>query len=133
MSFVLDASVAASWAFSDESHPAATVAFARAEYESCAVPALWWFEIRNVLLMGERRRRLTISETTAFLSRLSELRLEIDFEPNEAEVLRLARSHNLSVYDTVYLELAHRRSFQLATLDSALARAARVEKVPLIK
>jgi predicted nucleic acid-binding protein len=46
--------------------------------------------------------------------------------------LALARGHRLTVYDAAYLELALREDLPLATLDAALARAARVEAVPLI-
>jgi predicted nucleic acid-binding protein len=44
----------------------------------------------------------------------------------------LARAHKLTAYDTAYLELARRQSIPLATLDQALARAARVEKISII-
>jgi predicted nucleic acid-binding protein len=47
-------------------------------------------------------------------------------------VLSLARTHRLSVYDAVYLELAQRKALPLAILDSALINAARAEKVPLV-
>jgi predicted nucleic acid-binding protein len=36
------------------------------------------------------------------------------------------------VHDAAYLELALRRGFPLATLDTALASAARAEAVPLV-
>lgn len=39
-------------------------------------------------------------------------------------VVSLARMHNLSSYDAVYLELAKRRDAALASLDGALLRAA---------
>ena len=47
-------------------------------------------------------------------------------------VLRLARTHRLSVYDAAYLELAQREGLPLATLDSALGRAAISEGVELV-
>jgi predicted nucleic acid-binding protein len=40
-------------------------------------------------------------------------------------VLSLARSHNLSAYDAVYLELALRRGLPLASLDGGLKAAAK--------
>jgi predicted nucleic acid-binding protein len=132
MAFVLDASIAASWAFKDESEPDAQMAFHRARTEEAVVPALWWFEVRNVLLVNERRRRITEPDTVAFLSRLSKFRVRVDRAPDENAVLRLARAHRLSVYDTAYLELAQRESVPLATLDAALRRAATAEGVPLV-
>ncbi|HEX5234697.1 MAG TPA: type II toxin-antitoxin system VapC family toxin [Silvibacterium sp.] len=132
MPFVLDASVVTSWALSDENEPAATAALMRARKDSCAVPALWRFEIRNALLMAERRKRLSGAETNKFLHELAGLHIDEDFSTDETALLRLARHHNLTVYDAAYLELAWRRSIPLATLDRVLARAARAEKVPVI-
>ncbi|MGH7049850.1 MAG: type II toxin-antitoxin system VapC family toxin [Acetobacteraceae bacterium] len=130
--FVLDASVVASWCFPDESHPSAAAAFRRIAEESAAAPALLWFEVRNVLLMGERRRRVSAAETARFLKYLRELPIEVDREPDEALTLSLARRYQLSVYGAVYLGLAQRQALPLATLDRALVDAARSEKVPLV-
>ncbi|MGH7100985.1 MAG: type II toxin-antitoxin system VapC family toxin [Acetobacteraceae bacterium] len=97
-----------------------------------AAPASLWFEVRNVLLMGERRRRLSEGQTSRFLRYLAELPIEVDREPDEALMLSLARRYRLGVYDAVYLELAQRQALPLATLDQALIDAARSEKVPLV-
>jgi predicted nucleic acid-binding protein len=50
----------------------------------------------------------------------------------DAALLCLARAHRLSFYDAAYLELAQRKSSPLATLDTALIKAAKAEKIPLI-
>jgi predicted nucleic acid-binding protein len=130
--FVLDASVVASWCFPDESHSNAEAAFRRIADGAAAAPALLWFEVRNVLLMGERRGRLSEAQTSRFLKYLGELPIEVDREPEETQVLSLARTYRLSVYDAVYLELAQRKALPLATLDRALIDAARSEQVPLV-
>ncbi len=132
MAFVLDASVAACWAFDDEDHPLAARALDRLRGEPALVPALWWFEVRNVLVVNERRGRLTEAITAAFLRAVARLDIAIDRTPDSAAVLALARAHRLSVYDAAYLELAQRAAAPLATLDAALARAARDEGVALI-
>jgi predicted nucleic acid-binding protein len=106
LAFVLDASIAACRAFDDESDPRMYRAFARLESEEAFVPALWWFEIRNTLIVNERRSRLTSVAT--------------------------ARSYRLTVYDAAYLELALRRNVDLATLDGDLAKAARAEGVAVV-
>jgi predicted nucleic acid-binding protein len=46
--------------------------------------------------------------------------------------LTLARRHRLTVYDAAYLELALREALPMATLDEALASAARAEGVSLV-
>jgi len=133
MPFVLDASIALAWAFADESDPRATAALARIRTDEALVPSIWWFEIRNTLVVNERRGRLTEADTAAFLRTLARLAVTIDRQPGEAEVLTLARRHRLSVYDAAYLELAQRDSVPLATLDRELIGAARAERVPLIE
>jgi predicted nucleic acid-binding protein len=127
MSFVLDTSVPACWAFQDEQDRRAESAFTRIRTEEAVVPSLWWFEIRNILVANERRKRITESDTGVFLRDLAALRIRVDREPVESVVMRLARSHRLSVYDAAYLELALREAIPLATLDAALADAARAE------
>jgi predicted nucleic acid-binding protein len=132
MAFVLDASITACWAFDDEDHPDASMAFERMRAEEAVVPSLWWFEVRNILVVNERRRRIAESDTSSFLLNLALLRLRQDQSPDEAAVLRLARTHHLSVYDAAYLELAQRERLALATLDADLRTAATTEGVPLV-
>lgn len=132
MPFVLDASVAACWAFPDEQDPRADQALARARTEDAVVPALWWFEVRNILIVNERRKRTTESRTHAFLRDLGRMRFRVDHEPEEAAVLKLARIHGITVYDASYLELAVREAIPMATLDAKLAAAATAEGASLI-
>ena len=132
MAFVLDASVTACWAFQDEDHPDASLAFLQIRTEEAVVPCLWWFEVRNILVVNERRRRIAESDTAAFLLNLSKLRIRIDRAPDEGAVLRLARTRRLSVYDAAYLELAQREGLPLATLDADLRTAAAGEGVALL-
>ena len=132
MAFVLDASVTACWAFDDEDHPDASLAFDRMRTEEGVVPCLWWFEVRNILVVNERRRRVTESSTASFLQNLSLLRLRVDRTPDEHAVLHLARTYRLSVYDAAYLELAQRERLPLATLDTDLQKAAVADGVALV-
>ena len=58
--FVLDASVTVAWCFADE-----TTAYTETVLEMLATggdalaPAIWPFEVANVLVMAERRKRIT--------------------------------------------------------------------------
>ena len=47
MPFVLDASVAACWAFEDEDHPVAALALERVGADEARAPSLRRFEVRN--------------------------------------------------------------------------------------
>jgi predicted nucleic acid-binding protein len=131
MRFVLDAQVAVAWAFADEEHPVATAALTLISSDEGCVPSLWWFEVRNVLIVSERRGRLRETDTALFLRSLARLPIVVDRAPEEATVLTLAH-HSLTVYDASYLELAERRGMRLATLDVALAQAAQRENISLI-
>ncbi len=83
MTFVMDASITASWCFPDQTSLVADQAFARIAGEKAAVSAHWWFELRNVLLVGERRGRLDTRQTYRFLRLLGDLDIEIDRAPDE--------------------------------------------------
>lgn len=133
MGFVLDASVTASWFLPDENDDDAWEAWRRSETEDVWVPLHWWFEVRNMMLVGERRKRISQTLTVSALDRLSVLPITVEPRPDEAAVFDLARRYRLTFYDAVYLELAQRRKAPLATLDNALIEAARMERVPIVK
>jgi predicted nucleic acid-binding protein len=132
--FVLDASVAGCWCFQDEDDARADAAWDLLELdrESAVVPLHWWFEVRNVALQGERRRRLTEDYTSRFFRILERFAINHAALPEHAAVLTLARRHRLTFYDAVYLELAQREGLALATLDNELIKAAPLEGVRLI-
>ena len=134
MPFVLDASVTASWAFPDEQNLAADQVgkLLESSSDSAIVPCLWWFEVRNILLVNERRGRTTLARTTNFLELIAQLAIQIDYDYNSSQVLDLARNHGLTVYDASYLSLAIREHLPLATLDKALQIAAAATGVSLL-
>jgi predicted nucleic acid-binding protein len=116
-----------------EATPRIVTILARLGREEWIVPALWWFELRNVLVVNERRGRLSEQETLNFLRELSsEMTITIEPVPDETAVMALARRHRLTVYDAAYLELALRERLPLATLDASLAAAAREEGVAVL-
>jgi predicted nucleic acid-binding protein len=131
MELVVDASVAIVWALDDEEHPIADAALTEIRQTPPVVPAIWWHEVANVLVINERRCRITPAETDLFLGRMARAKIEIDPLPDTANIISLARIHRLTVYDAAYLELAQRRGARLATLDRALSRAAEAEGVGL--
>jgi len=92
------------------------------------VPGWWFIEITNVLAMTGRRGRITPTQSDAFIADLGKLGIERDDEaPDRAftHLLALCRTHRLTSYDAVYLDLAVRRSLPLATLDGDLRKSAR--------
>jgi predicted nucleic acid-binding protein len=132
MPFVINASVAACWLMPDEHHPIADAAQRRIEHESAVTPVLWWYELRNIMLVNERRGRLDQARSARALELLRGLPVIIEADVEEDALMRLARRHRLTAYDAAYLELAMRKGHPLATLDAALAIAARAEGVQLV-
>jgi predicted nucleic acid-binding protein len=126
MVFVLDASVTIAWAFADEHEPVAERAahLLKSGSGAACVPDLWWYEVRNILLVGERRGRISSTGTTQFLRTIAQLQIERDSAHDDEPLLALARQYKLSVYDAAYLALAARQALPLATLDTALQSAA---------
>ena len=130
--FVLDASVAVTWLLDDEEHPSADAARRRIVEGGAIVPHVWHLEVRNALLVAERRGRITGAGAAARLRSLRQLPIHTDMEPDLETAFELARIHGLAIEDAMYLELAKRRSEALATLDEALGRAAAAEGLSLV-
>lgn len=130
----LDGSVAISWLFHDERNAYADSILTRLPNLELVVPSLWHLEIANVLLVGERRHRSTLSDTVNWLGFLAALPIRVDpdtFQRAWTGIMALARAQNLSVYDAAYLELAQREGIPLATLDSQLLAATQAVGVAL--
>lgn len=125
--FILDNSVTMVWGFDDEANPYAEAILDAMPSARAHVPVLWPLEVANVLLVGERRKRITPADAAKFLSLLGNFPITIDDETTRrawSETLNLARAQAISVYDAAYLELAMRRGLPLATLDDKLKAAA---------
>jgi predicted nucleic acid-binding protein len=134
--FVLDCSVAMTWCFADEARSDCdALQDALANGTTAVVPAHWSVEVANAILVGERRSRLRPAARAQFIAMLQGLDIAADPETRAhafTESLALARQHQLSLYDAVYLELAIRRNLPLATLDGALRQAAQASSVSLL-
>ncbi len=67
---VIDASIAASWCFRDEATDYTEAALnAIASSTEAIAPRLWAYEIRNCILTGIRRGRITQPNAEEFLNR----------------------------------------------------------------
>lgn len=133
--FVIDCSVAMAWLFQDEATPRTSALLKRLATETAIVPAWWFIEIANVLAMAERKGRISPPQSDAFARNISALRIERDHgAPDRAfnQILALCRSHRLTSYDAIYLDLALRSSLPLATLDEDLRKAAKKLKVTVL-
>lgn len=102
--------------------------------DEALVPAIWPLEVANVLLVGERKGRITPAGSKAFLASLAALPIVVDpIDSTRAfdAIVALGRRYKLSSYDASYLELALRHDLPLVTLDDGLRRAARAADIAL--
>jgi predicted nucleic acid-binding protein len=101
--------------------------------DPAAAPTLWRLEVANVLLMAERRGRIAPVAGAGYLRQVDEFPVLVEDHVADLDVLlALSRRHDLTIYDSSYLELAIRLGRPLATLDRRLAAAARAEGVPVL-
>ncbi len=125
--FVLDASTTMAWCFEDECDERADGILDRLRDSTAHVPAVWPLEVANVLLVAERKHRLSIADSTRFLRLLASLRIRVETTGTSVSwgaILQSARELGLSSYDGAYLELALRNGLSLATRDARLSEAA---------
>ncbi len=133
--FFLDCSATLPWIFADEVTPASDRLLDDLSSGAQAwVPALWPFELGNVLLGAQRRKRIDQAGVEAFLAKLKVYAIDVDDQSVAhawAKTLDLALLYQLSTYDAAYLELALRRHLPLSTLDADLIRAAGITGIGL--
>jgi predicted nucleic acid-binding protein len=130
---VIDTSIAMAWCFEDEATQATEAVLDRLRDDQAAVPAIWPLEVANVLLVAERRGRLSEAQASRFLELLAQLPINVDTSPTDmAGIVATGRRHTLSSSDASYLLLAERLGATLATLDKPLAKAARRAGVQLL-
>ncbi|MDE0146394.1 MAG: type II toxin-antitoxin system VapC family toxin [Nitrospira sp.] len=128
---VLDSSITVAWVLGDEPSTHADAVLEEVTAIGGIAPALWWVEVRNALVIAERKGLLTQEDTAAAVQALDALGVHFDQAPDSNSLLRLARTHGLTAYDAMYLELSIRQQRPLATLDRRLSLAAQAEGITL--
>jgi predicted nucleic acid-binding protein len=123
--FVVDASVTLAWCFEDEATSGTEAILDLLSEDTAVVPSLWELEVSNVLLLGERRGRLTEAQNARFVALLGQLPILVHTgSVDMGAVLATGRRHGLTAYDAAYLVLAEREGLPLATFDTKLRAAA---------
>jgi predicted nucleic acid-binding protein len=134
--FIADSSVGVAWTIASQARDDTDLLLEQVTAgASLVVPVLWPLEIANALLVLLRRKRILAKEHQQALAALANLALVVDDEgPRRAwsDISTLAAEHGLTVYDATYLELASRRRLPLATLDTALRKAAQACRISLL-
>ncbi|MGA3066047.1 MAG: type II toxin-antitoxin system VapC family toxin [Tepidisphaeraceae bacterium] len=132
-SIVVDASIVLAWLF-DEDRAAAKLK-PLIEKSDLIAPWLWRLEVANAVLVRLRRKSITETQAARVLRVLDELEIDLIPEPADrtaASLTQIARPHQLSAYDAVYLDLAIRMGLPLFTRDENLRAAAKRTGVPLV-
>ena len=95
--FVIDNSVVMSWCFRDETNKYADAVLEMLTETTAYVPSIWPLEVVNVLLVAERKKRLSEADSARFLTLLSQLPIivEVDHASRSMkELLIFARATN---------------------------------------
>lgn len=130
--FVVDANATIAWLFNEPNATQLPEDFSSARF---LVPWLWRTEVTNVILIAERRKRITQSQDIRFLQILDALEIDVVGEPLHRPLETLAhfaRPHQLGGYDALYLELAVSSGLPLCTFDHGLQDAAKRLGVDLV-
>lgn len=133
--FVLDCSVVMTWCFEDEANRFAEGVLNEMESAKSIVPTIWPLEVSNVLLLAQKKKRISSLEVTSFIDALSALSIVVDPSTTARamhSIYALAEKTKLTIYDAAYLELALREKIPLATLDKDLRTAANKVNVELL-
>ncbi len=133
--FVADNSVLMAWCFQDEANEYADSVLAHLSDGKAFVPSIWPLEVVNVLLVAERKKRITEADSVHFLTLLAQLPIIVEIERTDwvmRDLLALGRANSLSSYDASYLDLAMKKGIPLATLDERLISAAKTVNVPIL-
>jgi predicted nucleic acid-binding protein len=139
VSVIADISVVLAWLFEEDQTAEALKILPLIQKHGLLVPPLWWSELENGILLGERRGRKTPAQTSAFLKLVRALPIRTDDTPRHRvseSIIALGRRHRLTAYDAAYVELSLRDAAPLATFDDSIRRCAPalgIEILPAIK
>lgn len=127
MNLVLDSSLALSWCLDGEQTSGTQAVLESLTTSSAVVPALWAWEVNNILCLALKQKRTTPAKRLRALQLLAGLPMEVDeFAHRHVSgvTAEIAIKQGLTVYDAAYLEMAIRLRLPLGTLDGQLRAAA---------
>ncbi len=104
---MIDASILAAWFLYEKSDPRVEMAFDTVARIVTRAPSHLYYEIRNALLVSERRNRMTVPSQSCAAA------YTIGAGKRGREPYALARKRKLTVYDAAYLEPAKREGIAL--------------------
>jgi predicted nucleic acid-binding protein len=135
VSLVVDSSLTLAWYFPDEANAATDALLRQVSQTGAVVPLHWRAEVANAFQTAVRRKRIEAAYRDTSLSELTHFDIVSDPDTNTHiwdATVQLADLYGLTIYDAAYLELSQRRRLPLATLDAALAAAAKSAGIPVL-
>jgi predicted nucleic acid-binding protein len=132
MALVLDCSVTMAWLLPDEESKLSKRALSIVARDGALVPALWFYEIQNALLIAARRKRVDGAFVKAALQTLRKLDITASPVRGFGHEFAIAQPAGLTVYDAAYIAVALDHRAMLATLDDKLATAAATHGIALL-
>lgn len=124
-SVVLDASAALAWLLPSQSTEAASAFLGESDAMVFQAPAIFEWEVYNVLVGLVRRGLLTDEGYQKALADYRRLDVQLHASTTEIDDLAaLARAVHLSLFDTAYFALALDRGWPLASRDEAMLTVA---------
>lgn len=132
--FILDCSVTIGAFFKDENSEYAMRVVGSIGSTKAFVPVIWFYEVGNTLLIGERRKRISEIQRIEILDALVDLPINMPKSPNPNElgkIITLGKTLELTFYDAAYLNMALTEGLPLATLDMKMRAAAKQANVSL--
>lgn len=116
-SFVLDTSVTMAWCFDDESSSYTDAVLGQLAENTALAPGIWPLEVSNVLVVAERRKRMTKADSVRFQELLQELPIQVEASTPQrifGAIFSVAREQKLSTYNASYLDLAMRTGLPIS-------------------
>ena len=132
--FVIDASVIISWRDPREQSEYGLSILQCLKKENAIAPIICCMEVNNVLRLFEKRELITHDTAQETIELVASLPINLDdrqIKFRMPQVTELACKHDLTVYDSCYLELALRFGLPLATMDNKLIEAVKNEGLSL--
>ena len=128
-SVVLDASAALAWLLPSQATESASAFLGQGDAMFFEAPAIFEWEVYNVLVGMVRRGLLADEEYQKALADYHRLDVRLHASARMEDLASLSRTLRLSLFDTAYFALALDQDWALASRDEALLTAATVSGV----
>jgi predicted nucleic acid-binding protein len=126
--FVIDASIVLAAFLEEQSEYANKIVYEVIPNSLVFVPSLWHLEIRNVLILKEKKGKIPPGFTSKIIDTFMSYMVVTDMQVTEQQSLMsidaMIRDYTITPYDATYIELALRLGIPLATLDREMVHVA---------